>query len=122
MTYCKKHNYGTDKDGTECYYCAQNRQYKAEREAHALDLLANPPEYVYEIHGYDQTNVTFYKVTRVTPKCLFGAEVRQTIKTDGLFTMTGSAWPTDEVIGKETRLNLKKINRYIKPVQISWYG
>lgn len=120
-SYCSKHQCTTTADNGECYMCFQSRLWKEKQDAHNADLLKNPPAYVYETWGWEQTNATFFKVTRKTAKSLFGIEVvGKCLGEDGF--MTGMAVPTDEIKGTERKINLKKVDRYETPVRISWYG
>lgn len=104
----------TAKNGN-CYYCEQYI-------THINDLLNNPPKYLYATWGWEQTNATFYKVTRKTEKCLFGVEVKGRLVNGEEGLMTGREEPTDEVKGAEIRLDIAKLVRYTDPVNVSWYG
>ena len=100
---------------------AQARMIRAQIDAHNSALLSNPPDYVYETWGWEQTNATFYKVTRHTAKSLFGIKVAgKCLGEDGF--MTGLSIPTNEAKGEEVRINLRKVDRYEEPVRISWYA
>jgi len=119
--YCSKHKCATTTETGECYVCFQNRLWKEKTEKHNAELLSTPPKYVYTTWGWEQTNATFYKITRKTAKCLFGIEVKgKCLGEDGF--MTGLSIPTDETKSEEVKINLKKVDRYEEPVRISWYG
>lgn len=118
--YCQKHRSTVQAESGNCYVCEQNARYRKEREQHVSELLANPPQYLYTTWGWEQTNTTFYKVTRKTEKCLFGVEVEGRLVNGEEGFMTGHEEPTDEAKGEEVRLNLSKLNRYTEPVAVSW--
>lgn len=120
--YCQKHRTTAQAENGNCYYCEQHAQYRQEKQQHAADLLANTPQYLYTTWGWEQTNATFFKVTRKTAKCLYGIEVKGRLVNGEEGFMTGHEEPTDEAKGEETRLNLNKLDRYTKPVAVSWYG
>ncbi len=120
--YCSKHRTTATAENGNCYYCEQKKLWQAKKNAHAADLLANPPKYLYTTWGWEQTNATFYKVTRKTKKSLFGVEVEGRLVNGEEGFMTGHEEPTDEIKGAEIRLNIAKLDRYTNPISVSWYG
>lgn len=122
MVYCKKHNCTTDDGNGNCYVCTQNERYKLQKKLKVASLLQNPPQYLYTTWGWEQTNATFYKVTRRTAKCLYGVEVEGRLVNGEEGFMTGHEEPTNKIKGTEMRLNLAKLDRYTEPVAVSWYG
>jgi len=130
---CATHNsmYRADSECSMCYAERQKRQHREQREQKAKELRhsAAVGDFVYTTWGYEQTNVTFWQVTRKTGKCLFGRKVTTRLVDsrlpNGQPAFAGYAYPVrGEFKSDEARVNLHDVDLYdgISGVSASWYA
>ncbi len=118
-------------------------KYKAERKAKKqapaiCKIPFKPGDIIYNSWGYEQTNVDFYQITRVTDASIFIRPIKAEISSSGYSDMCSFLKPLkDEFAGEETRKKIKwyEENAYInfelggcskwnkgEEVYCSWYA